>query len=188
MVDLAVSGPIERPSRWLAGFTRGGPRLWVGIGLVGFFVLIALLAPLLAPHDPIEQDLLSTQMPPAWMQGGEAAFPLGTDSLGRCVLSRLMYAARTAIAVALIAASLAAIIGIAFGLVAGMFGGWIDQLVSRLIDVWMAFPPVLLSIVLAAVIGAGLTSVIAAIVVVPLRSFTTSTSRPFFLKNPMSAA
>jgi ABC-type dipeptide/oligopeptide/nickel transport system permease subunit len=110
-------------------------------------------------------------LPPAWMQGGEAAFPLGTDSLGRCVLSRLMYAARTAIAVALIAASLAAIIGIAFGLIAGMFGGWIDQSVSRLIDVWMAFPPVLLSIVLAAVIGAGLTSVIAAIVVVDWTRF-----------------
>jgi ABC-type dipeptide/oligopeptide/nickel transport system permease subunit len=171
MVDLAVSGPVEQPSRWLAGFTRGGPRLWVGIGLVGFFVLIALLAPLLAPHDPIEQDLLSTQLPPAWMQGGEATFPFGTDSLGRCVLSRLMYAARTAVVVALIAASLAAIIGIAFGLVAGMFGGWIDQLVSRLIDVWMAFPPVLLSIVLAAVIGAGLTSVIAAIVVVDWTRF-----------------
>jgi ABC-type dipeptide/oligopeptide/nickel transport system permease subunit len=171
MVDLAVSGPIAQPSRWQAGFARGGPRLWVGAGLVGFFVLIALLAPLLAPHDPIEQDLLSTQMPPAWMQGGDATFPLGTDSLGRCVLSRLMYAAQTAIAVALIAASLAAIIGIAFGLIAGMFGGWIDQLVSRLIDVWMAFPPVLLSIVLAAVIGAGLTSVIAAIVVVDWTRF-----------------
>jgi peptide/nickel transport system permease protein len=171
MVDLAVSGPVAQPSRWLAGFVRGGPRLWVGVGLVGFFVLIALLAPLLAPHDPIEQDLLSTQLPPAWMQGGDATFPFGTDSLGRCVLSRLMYAARTAIEVALIAASLAAIIGIAFGLVAGMFGGWIDQLVSRLIDVWMAFPPVLLSIVLAAVIGAGLTSVIAAIVVVDWTRF-----------------
>jgi ABC-type dipeptide/oligopeptide/nickel transport system permease subunit len=171
MVDLAISGSIERPSRWRAGFARGGPRLWIGAGLVGFFVLIALLAPLLAPHDPIEQDLLSTQLPPAWMQGGEATFPLGTDSLGRCVLSRLMYAARTAIAVALIAASLAAIIGIAFGLIAGMFGGWIDQSVSRLIDVWMAFPPVLLSIVLAAVIGAGLTSVIAAIVVVDWTRF-----------------
>jgi ABC-type dipeptide/oligopeptide/nickel transport system permease subunit len=171
MVDLAVSGPVAQPSRWVAGFARGGPRLWIGAGLVGFFVLIALFAPLLAPHDPIEQDLLSTQMPPAWMQGGEITFPLGTDSLGRCVLSRLMYAARTAIAVALIAASLAAIIGIAFGLIAGMFGGWIDQLVSRLIDVWMAFPPVLLSIVLAAVIGAGLTSVIAAIVVVDWTRF-----------------
>ena len=105
------------------------------------------------------------------MQGGELTFPLGTDSLGRCVLSRLMFAARTAVAVALIAASLAAAIGIAFGLIAGMFGGWIDQAVSRLIDVWMAFPPVLLSIVLAAVIGAGLTSVIAAIVVVDWTRF-----------------
>jgi peptide/nickel transport system permease protein len=167
MVDFAVSGPIEHPSRWLAGFARGGQRLWIGIALVGFFVVIALLA----PHDPIEQDLLSAQLPPVWMQGGEATFPLGTDSLGRCVLSRLMYAARTAMTVALIAASLAALIGIALGLIAGMFGGWIDQLVSRLIDVWMAFPPVLLSIVLAAVIGAGLTSVIAAIVVVDWTRF-----------------
>jgi ABC-type dipeptide/oligopeptide/nickel transport system permease subunit len=171
MVDFAISGPIERPSRWRAGFARGGQRLWIGMGLVGFFVVIALLAPLLAPHDPIEQDLLSAQLPPIWMQGGEATFPLGTDSLGRCVLSRLMYAARTAMTVALIAASLAAIIGIALGLIAGMFGGWIDQFVSRLIDVWMAFPPVLLSIVLAAVIGAGLTSVIAAIVVVDWTRF-----------------
>lgn len=172
MVDLTASAPpIEAPSRWLTGLSRGGPRLWFGGALVGILLLIALLAPLLAPHDPTEQDLLSAQLPPAWMQGGEPTYPLGTDSLGRCVLSRLMFAARTAVAVALIAASLAAAIGIAFGLIAGMFGGWIDQSVSRLIDVWMAFPPVLLSIVLAAVIGAGLTSVIAAIVVVDWTRF-----------------
>jgi ABC-type dipeptide/oligopeptide/nickel transport system permease subunit len=171
MVDLAVSGPLGRPSRWRSGLARGGSRLWLGGALVGILFLVALLAPLIAPHDPIEQDLMSAQLPPAWMQGGELAYPLGTDSLGRCVLSRLMFAARTAVAVALIAASLAAAIGIAFGLIAGIFGGWIDQCVSRLIDVWMAFPPVLLSIVLAAVIGAGLTSVIAAIVVVDWTRF-----------------
>jgi ABC-type dipeptide/oligopeptide/nickel transport system permease subunit len=171
MVDLTVSGPIEGPSRWLTSLARGGPRLWWGGALVGILFLVALLAPLLAPHDPIEQDLISAQLPPAWMQGGEATYPLGTDSLGRCVLSRLMFASRTAVAVALIAASLAAIIGIVLGLVAGVFGGWIDLGVSRLIDVWMAFPPVLLSIVLAAVIGAGLTSVIAAIVVVDWTRF-----------------
>jgi dipeptide transport system permease protein len=171
MVDLAVSAPVDGSLRRETLLWRGGPRLWVGGALVGFLFLIALLAPLLAPHDPIEQDLLSAQLPPAWMQGGEASFPLGTDSLGRCVLSRLIFAARTAVAVALIAASLAAVIGIALGLVAGTFGGWVDQSVSRLIDVWMAFPPVLLSIVLAAVIGAGLTSVIAAIVVVDWTRF-----------------
>jgi peptide/nickel transport system permease protein len=171
MVDLTVSGPLEGPSRWMTSVARGGQRLWFGGALVGILFLVALLAPLLAPHDPIEQDLLAAQLPPAWMQGGELTYPLGTDSLGRCVLSRLMFAARTAVAVALIAASLAAVIGIAFGLIAGMFGGWTDQGVSRLIDVWMAFPPVLLSIVLAAVIGAGLTSVIAAIVVVDWTRF-----------------
>ena len=143
----------------------------VGAALVAILMLAALLAPVLAPHDPLEQDLLSAQLPPMWVQGGDPAFIFGTDSLGRDVLSRLIYSARTAVMVALIAASLAALIGVALGLFAGSFGGWVDQLISRLIDVWMAFPPVLLSIVLAAVIGAGLTSVIVAIVVIDWTRF-----------------
>jgi peptide/nickel transport system permease protein len=171
MADLAIGMKSERASRRMAALRRGGPRLWVGGALVGALVLVAIFAPLIAPHDPIEQDLLSAQLPPLWMPGGDAAYPLGTDSLGRCVLSRLMHAARTAVEVATIAASLAAIIGITLGLLAGSFGRWIDQCVSRLIDVWMAFPPVLLSIVLAALIGAGLTSVISAIVVVDWTRF-----------------
>jgi peptide/nickel transport system permease protein len=171
MAELALERPVQRPSRWIAALRRGGPKLWIGATLVGVLVLAALLAPLIAPHNPIEQDLMSAQLPPAWADGGEPAYLFGTDSLGRCVLSRLIYSARTAVAVALIAASLAAAIGIAFGLLAGSFGGWVDQLTSRLIDVWMAFPPVLLSIVLAAVIGAGLTSVITAIVVVDWTRF-----------------
>jgi ABC-type dipeptide/oligopeptide/nickel transport system permease subunit len=171
MVDLAVNASIERPSRWMAGLKRGGPRLWLGGAIVGSLILVALLAPIIAPHDPIEQDLLSAQMPPAWMDGGDVSFPLGTDSLGRCVLSRLIFASRIAVSVAFIAASLAGLIGIALGLIAGSYGGWIDQLTSRLIDVWMAFPPILLSIVLAAVIGAGLTSVILAIVAVDWTRF-----------------
>jgi ABC-type dipeptide/oligopeptide/nickel transport system permease subunit len=171
MAELALDPPLALISRLSAGLRRGGPRLWIGVALAAILALVALFAPVIAPHDPVEQDLLSAQLPPAWVQGGEAAYPLGTDSLGRCVLSRLIYSARTAVAVALIAATLAALIGIALGLVAGSFGGWIDQVISRLIDVWMAFPPVLLSIVLAAVIGAGLTSVIAAIVVVDWTRF-----------------
>ena len=171
MVDLAVSAPIERAAPWMAALKRGGPRLWVGGAVVALLLLVALFAPPLAPHDPIEQDLLSAQLPPAWIHGGDASFPLGTDSLGRCVLSRLIFSSRIAVSVAFIAASLAAAIGITLGLVAGSFGGWIDQLTSRLIDVWMAFPPILLSIVLAAVIGAGLTSVILAIVVVDWTRF-----------------
>jgi ABC-type dipeptide/oligopeptide/nickel transport system permease subunit len=171
MADIAATSPVTPPSHLSAGLKRGGARLWVGAALVTILVLVALFAPALAPHDPLEQDLLSAQLPPAWAQGGDGAYILGTDSLGRCVLSRLIYSARTAVIVALIAATLAAMIGVALGLFAGSFGGWVDQVISRLIDVWMAFPPVLLSIVLAAVIGAGLTSVIVAIVVVDWTRF-----------------
>jgi len=171
MADVALAPLGVPPSRLLAGWRRGGARLWVGAALVAILVLAALLAPMLAPHDPLEQDLLSAQLPPMWVQGGDPSYILGTDSLGRCVLSRLIYSARTAVMVALIAATLAALIGVTLGLFAGSFGGWVDQLISRLIDVWMAFPPVLLSIVLAAVIGAGLTSVIVAIVVVDWTRF-----------------
>jgi dipeptide transport system permease protein len=171
MAELALDPPIARRQPLLATLQRGGPRLWVGGALVVLLVLAALFAPFISPHDPLEQDLMSAQLPPSWMRGGDPAYLLGTDSLGRCVLSRLIYSARTAVAVALIAATLAALIGTALGLLAGSFGGFIDQLISRLIDVWMAFPPVLLSIVLAAVIGAGLTSVIAAIVVVDWTRF-----------------
>jgi ABC-type dipeptide/oligopeptide/nickel transport system permease subunit len=171
MADIAITSPATRPSRLIAALKRGGPRLWIGATLTATLVLAALLAPMLALHDPLEQDLLSAQLPPMWMQGGDPGYIFGTDSLGRDVLSRLIYSARTAVMVALIAASLAALIGIVLGLFAGSFGGWVDQLISRLIDVWMAFPPVLLSIVLAAVIGAGLTSVIVAIVVIDWTRF-----------------
>jgi ABC-type dipeptide/oligopeptide/nickel transport system permease subunit len=171
MAELVLDPPLALTSRLAAALRRGGARLGIGAALVAILVLVALFAPLIAPHDPFEQDLMSAQLPPAFVQGGEAAYPLGTDSLGRCVLSRLIYSARIAVVVALIAATLAALIGIALGLFAGSFAGWVDQAISRLIDVWMAFPPVLLSIVLAAVIGAGLTSVIAAIVVVDWTRF-----------------
>jgi ABC-type dipeptide/oligopeptide/nickel transport system permease subunit len=171
MVDVAASVTLQQPSRWAMGFRRGGARLWVGGAIVAVLIVVALLAPWIAPHDPIEQDLLSGQLPPAWMHGGDTAYLLGTDSLGRDVLSRLIYAARVAVVVGFVAALLAGAIGITLGLIAGSFGGWIDQATSRLIDVWMAFPPILLSIVLAAVIGAGLTSVILAIVVVDWTRF-----------------
>src|SRR3984893_2400120 len=124
MADLALDGALAQRARWIAAVRRGGARLWVGAALVGFLFLVALLAPLIAPHDPLEQDLMSAQLPPAWASGGDPVYFLGTDSLGRCVLSRLIYSARTAVAVALIAATLAALIGIALCLCAGSFGGW----------------------------------------------------------------
>lgn len=146
-------------------------RLRFGVTVLALMAVLAVAAPLVAPHDPLEQDLLATFQAPAWAEGGARDFLLGTDSLGRDILSRLVYGTRAALVVALVAATLAALLGTALGLLAGWFGGWADAAVSRLVDVWMAFPPVLLSIVLAAVLGAGLHTVVIAIVVIDWTRF-----------------
>lgn len=142
-------------------------RIWLGGGFILVLIICAVFAPWLAPFDPLEQDLLLTTAPP----GQEAGRYLGTDSLGRDVLSRLIYASRVALTVAFVAATLACLLGTLLGLLAGYFGSWVDLAISRLIDIWMAFPPVLLSILLVAVLGSGLHSVIVAIVVIDWTRF-----------------
>jgi len=142
-------------------------RIWLGGGFIVLLIVCAVFAPWIAPIDPLAQDLLLTTAAP----GAEAGYHLGTDSLGRDVLSRLIYACRIALTVAFVASILAGILGTVLGLLAGYFGGWADLVISRLIDIWMAFPPVLLSILLVAVLGSGLHSVIAAIVVIDWTRF-----------------
>ena len=150
---------------------RAGVRLWLSAAWLILLVIVALFAPYLAPKDPLEQDLFAGRLPPFWMQGADAAFLLGTDSLGRDVLSRIIFGTRIALTVAVISASLTCLVGAALGLLAGFYRGWVDVLVSRFIDIWMAFPPVLFSILLIAVIGPGLFSIIAAIVVIDWTRF-----------------
>jgi peptide/nickel transport system permease protein len=150
---------------------RAGLRLWLPGLWLGFLVLAALAAPVIAPHDPLEQDLFLGRMPPFWHSGAEPGYWLGTDSLGRDVLSRLLYAARLALVVALIAGALTCLLGGSLGLIAGYYRGWPDLVISRLIDIWMAFPPVLFSILLIAVLGPGLMSIIIAIVVIDWTRF-----------------
>ena len=150
---------------------RAGVRLWLSAAWLIVLVIVALFAPYLAPKDPLEQDLFAGRLPPFWMQGADAAFLLGTDSLGRDVLSRIIFGTRIALTVALISASLTCFVGAALGLLAGFYRGWVDVVVSRFIDIWMAFPPVLFSILLIAVIGPGLFSIIAAIVVIDWTRF-----------------
>jgi peptide/nickel transport system permease protein len=147
------------------------PRVIIGGALMLAVLAVAMLAPWLAPHDPGDQDLLRTLLPPVWQVGGDPAFPLGTDSLGRCILSRLIYGARVAMTVAVVAALGAAVLGSALALVAGYFGGLIDWLISRAVDVWMSFPPVILSLILMVGFGTGLRNVILAIVIVDWTRF-----------------
>jgi peptide/nickel transport system permease protein len=150
---------------------RPSPRLWLAGGWLVVVALAAILAPLIAPHDPLAQDLFLTRLPPFWMEGAEQGYWLGTDSLGRDVLSRMIYGARIALIVALVAGVAACLIGAALGLLAGYFGGWADRVISRIVDVWMAFPPVLFAILLVAVLGTGLLSVIVAIAVIDWTRF-----------------
>jgi ABC-type dipeptide/oligopeptide/nickel transport system permease subunit len=146
-------------------------RVWVGLAVLAAVLACAVFARWIAPHDPLEQDLMAAGLPPAWRDGGERAHLFGTDTLGRDILSRLIYGARPAMIVALVGASLAALIGTALGLWAGFHGGWVDTVVSRLVDVWMSFPAVLLAIVLVAVIGTGLSSVVLAIAIIDWTRF-----------------
>ena len=148
-----------------------GARLWLSGAWLLLLVLTALLAPWISPKDPLAQDLFLGRLPPFWVQGHEPGYLLGTDSLGRDVLSRIMHGSRVALTVALVAGTLTCLIGATLGLIAGYFRGWPDIIISRFIDIWMAFPPVLFSILLIAVIGPGLVSIIIAIVVIDWTRF-----------------
>jgi peptide/nickel transport system permease protein len=146
-------------------------RVLTGLAIVVVILLCAIFAPQLAPHDPNEQNLLTALLPPAWVQGGDPAFPLGTDSLGRCVLSRLLYGARVAMTVAVLASLGAMLIGAVLAYLAGYFGGRVDALIGRAVDVWMSFPPVILSLILMVGLGTGLRNVVLAIVLVDWTRF-----------------
>ena len=148
-----------------------GIRLWLSSAWLALLAIIATLAPWITPHDPLTQDLFLGRLPPFWMSGAEPGYWLGTDSLGRDVLSRLMHGSRIAITVALVAGTLTCIVGATLGLMAGFYRGWADLIISRLVDIWMAFPPVLFAILLIAVLETGLFSIIVAIIVIDWTRF-----------------
>jgi peptide/nickel transport system permease protein len=147
------------------------PRVLIGGALIGSIALLAMLAPWIAPHDPQEQDLLATLLPPAWSSGGNFSYPFGTDTLGRCIASRLLFGARIALYVAVVAATGAMAVGTGLAIIAAYFGGKVDWLISRIVDVWMAFPPVVLALILLVAMGAGVNKVILAIVLIDWTRF-----------------
>lgn len=146
-------------------------RVLAGLLLVILVLTCALAAPWLAPHDPDEQDLLAMLQPALWQAGGDPAHLLGTDSLGRDVLSRLLFGARIAMTVAVTASLGALVAGATLAYIAGYLGGKVDWLIGRAIDVWMSFPPVILSLILMTGLGTGARNVILAIVLVDWTRF-----------------
>ena len=163
--------PDGRPELSLIHRILREPRVLFGLCILALMCLAAILAPWLSPHNPLEQDLLFSFLPPSWEENGDPIFFLGTDNLGRDIASRIIYGTRTALIVAIVAATLAALLGTILGMIAGFYGGKIDMLISCAVDIWMSFPAVLLSIVLVAVIGAGLHAVIIAIVIIDWTRF-----------------
>jgi len=137
---------LRRPGAWSVA---------VGGVILLMFVIIAIFADLLAPHAPQAQDLLNKLKPPAWSDGGSTRHLLGTDYLGRDILSRLIYGARISLIVGVATALGAAFIGVTTGVIGGYLGGWVDASIQRVVVVFQAFPFILLAILLVAVTGAG---------------------------------
>jgi peptide/nickel transport system permease protein len=158
-----MAGPLTSSLR--------SPRVLIALGMVLCIAASAIIAGSIAPHDPGEQNLLSILTPPAWLAGGDPSYPLGTDSLGRDVLARLIYGARTAMLVAFFASLGAMIIGTILAHISGYFGGAVDWIIGRMVDVWMSFPPVILSLILMVGLGIGLRNVILAIILVDWTRF-----------------
>ncbi len=153
------------PGRTLHRRRRARPHVIARGALLVLAVVTvaAVAAPWAAPHSPLKQEIRQRLAPPAWLPGGSATHLLGTDQLGRDLLSRLVFGARISLLVAVLAVSLAGAVGTGLGLAAGFYGGWTDRVLSRLADIQLAFPLTLLVITLIAMLGPSLTNLVVAL-------------------------
>jgi len=144
-------------------------KMWhLRLGVIGGLIILglvatAILCPILSPHDPYRQDIVKRLKPPAWMDGGRPEHLLGTDHLGRDLLSRIMYGTRVSLVVGISAALLQVLIGVGLGLLAGYYSGKVDSAISFLVNCMMGFPFILLAMSLVAVLGPNLQNIIIAL-------------------------
>lgn len=134
-------------------------RMWPLYLIFAVFTFVAVLAPQVAPFDPLEQDLFARLKPPGTTAGGNL-YLLGTDELGRDLLSRIIYGARVSMMVALLSVTVSMITGTAMGLAAGYFRGWVEVVLMRLVDIFLSIPAILLAIIAVAVLGPGLQNLV----------------------------
>lgn len=134
----------------------------VGLVIMGAFLLTAILAPVLAPYDPIEQSLVDRREPPSSQN------PLGLDDLGRDILSRVIFGARKSLQVGVLSVTMAIVVGTWIGATSGYLGGWVDSLVMRIMDIMLAFPALLLAIAIVTILGPGLLNMLYAIGIVSI--------------------
>ncbi|HEX3216035.1 MAG TPA: ABC transporter permease subunit [Aestuariivirgaceae bacterium] len=169
--DVALARARPAPPSPLAEFWhsfRENRGAVIGLIVVGAICFVAVFAPLLAPHSPIEQFRGFAKLPPAWVEGGNPRFLLGTDPLGRDMLSRIIYGARISLFIGLSVMVVSAVLGVALGLAAAAFGGIVDVVALRIMDLIVAIPSLVLAILIIAVIGPNLTNTIIAVTIVYL--------------------
>lgn len=162
---LKPSPPMPGPLSTIRKILFGRPTTIFATAIIAAFVLVALLAPVISPYDPLAQSMLKINKLPSWDNW------LGTDQFGRDVLSRMVYGSRNSLLFGFISPVLAAIFGTLLGVVAGYFGGTVDRIISRLVDLLLAFPELLLAILIAAVLGGGFWNIIAVITVAFIPGF-----------------
>jgi dipeptide transport system permease protein len=166
--------PVTEPGRgrlfWRAfSENRGAVG---GLVLMAVLVLLAIFADLVAPHSPVQQFRDHLLAPPFWQKGGGLAFPLGTDDVGRDILSRLLYGARLSLLIGLAVVAVALSVGTVLGLTAAFAGGIVDIAIMRLMDILLVFPSLLLAIVIVAILGPGLVNAMIAVAIVNLPAYT----------------
>ncbi|NVO29427.1 ABC transporter permease subunit [Donghicola sp. C2-DW-16] len=163
-----MSNTPSRPSalREFWYYFRENRGAVMGLWVFGAFLIVAAFAPFIAPHDPTMQYREHILQPPFWQEGGSWQFPLGTDPLGRDMLSRLIVGARFSFFVGIVVVSIASVGGIVIGVLAGFAPRWLDTIIMRLMDIILAFPSLLLALVLVAVLGPSLTNAMIAIAIV----------------------
>ncbi|MDM0054803.1 ABC transporter permease subunit [Variovorax fucosicus] len=158
------------PGRWREFWTSFSANKGAVAGLVviALLLVVAVFAPWIAPHAPNETDSAAFLRPPAWQEGGSAQFLLGTDAIGRDILSRLMYGARLSLSIGIAVVAISVVVGIALGLIAGFFRGVIEIAIMRLMDIVLTLPSLLLAIVIVAILGPGLINAMLAVAIVVL--------------------
>jgi peptide/nickel transport system permease protein len=172
--DRPLARGMTGPAGLAGVFPVAAPRPWARVrnlpvaptAIILAFVLVALLASVVAPADPYEQSLRMRFKPPVWEEGGSWKYPLGTDRLGRDLLSRMIHGARVSLAVGVVTVLLSGAIGAGVGLVAGYYAGRVDTVLMRMTDATLSFPVILLALILAVTVGPSFTNVVVAIAVI----------------------
>src|SRR6266850_6691639 len=148
---------------WLS--LRANRGAMVALSIIVTVVLAAVFADVISPHNPSLTDTEHLLVPPAWVDGGLATFPLGTDDIGRDLLSRIIHGSRLSLLIGLIVVTLSLVLGVSLGLAGGYFRGWLDIAIMRLMDVTLALPSIFLAIVIVVILGAGLTNAMIAVAI-----------------------